>query len=100
MVQVGNFGIVLYAIAATALATTGLTSQPVIGLVLISVALAGIYAFTSINPIGNLGGFAGPYAIGYLKDWTGTALGGLLFLSGFQFLSFFMTWFARMLNAP
>ena len=45
MVQVGHVGIVPYAIAAVALATTGPTSRPVIGLVLISVALAGIYAF-------------------------------------------------------
>lgn len=102
---------------AVALALTGLVAQPAIAVVLISVSLAGIYAFKSpfwslpglflsrstaavsiaaINSIGNLGGFAGPYAIGTIKGWTGSAYGGLLFLSGLLFVSFLMTWFARM----
>ena len=34
-----------------------------------------------INSIGNLAGFAGPYAMGWLKDWTGTYTVGLLTLS-------------------
>jgi ACS family tartrate transporter-like MFS transporter len=102
---------------AVALALTGLVSQPTIAMGLISLALAGLYAFKSpfwslpglflsrstaavsiaaINSIGNLGGFAGPYAIGVIKDWTGSAYGGLLFLSGLLLASFLMTWFARM----
>jgi ACS family tartrate transporter-like MFS transporter len=35
-----------------------------------------------INSIGNLAGFAGPYAVGLIKDATGTYTGGLLALSG------------------
>jgi len=35
-----------------------------------------------INSIGNLAGFAGPYAMGLFKDWTGTYTVGLLTLSG------------------
>ena len=35
-----------------------------------------------INSIGNLSGFAGPYAMGYLKDMTGSFTAGLLFLAG------------------
>ncbi|GJD87486.1 Putative tartrate transporter [Methylobacterium hispanicum] len=106
---------------AVALGCTGLVAGPVAGLALISVALAGIYAFKSpfwslpglfltrstaavsiaaINSIGNLGGFVGPYAIGAIKDWTGSALGGLIFLSGLLFVSFLMTWFVRMTNGP
>jgi ACS family tartrate transporter-like MFS transporter len=104
-------------LGAVALASTGLVVQPAIAMGLISLALAGIYAFKSpfwslpglflsrstaavsiaaINSIGNLGGFAGPYAIGAIKDWTGSTYGGLLFLSGLLFVSFLMTWFARM----
>ncbi|GLR85322.1 MFS transporter [Bradyrhizobium iriomotense] len=105
---------------AIALALTGLVVQPAVAMTLISLSLAGIYAFKSpfwslpglfltrstaavsiaaINSIGNLGGFAGPYAIGAIKDWTGSTYGGLLFLSGLLFVSFLMTWFARMENA-
>lgn len=32
-----------------------------------------------INSAGNLGGFAGPYIVGFLKDRTGTLYGGLAF---------------------
>lgn len=105
---------------AVALGLTGFVVQPAIAMTLISLSLAGIYAFKSpfwslpglfltrstaavsiaaINSIGNLGGFAGPYAIGAIKDWTGSTYGGLLFLSGLLFVSFLMTWFARMENA-
>jgi nitrate/nitrite transporter NarK len=42
-------------------------------------AAAGIAA---INSLGNLSGFAGPYAMGYLKDLTGNFTAGLLLLSG------------------
>jgi ACS family tartrate transporter-like MFS transporter len=42
-------------------------------------AAAGIAA---INAIGNLGGFAGPVMIGWLKDLTGSLLGGLYFVAG------------------
>jgi MFS family permease len=42
-------------------------------------AAAGIAA---INSLGNLSGFAGPYAMGYLKDLTGDFTIGLLLLAG------------------
>jgi MFS transporter, ACS family, tartrate transporter len=41
-------------------------------------AAAGI---AMINSIGNLAGFAGPYAMGWIKDATGSYTGGLLSLS-------------------
>jgi ACS family tartrate transporter-like MFS transporter len=108
-------------VAAIALAATGLVTAPTVAMTLIAVALAGMYAFKSpfwslpglflsrstaaisiaaINSIGNLGGFVGPYGIGYIKDITGSAFAGLLFLSGMLFISFVMTWFARMTNTP
>jgi ACS family tartrate transporter-like MFS transporter len=34
-----------------------------------------------INSVGNLGGFAGPYLVGWLKDVTGSFSGGLLVLA-------------------
>ena len=48
-----------------------------------SAAAAGIAA---INSIGNLAGFAGPYAMGYIKDRTGSFDGGLLAVSVFGFI--------------
>jgi ACS family tartrate transporter-like MFS transporter len=104
-------------IGGLALAATGLTHNAYISVALISIALAGIYAFKSpfwslpglflsrstaavsiaaINAIGNLGGFVGPYVMGAAKTWTGSALGGLIFLAVLLILSFFMTWFMRL----
>ncbi len=40
-----------------------------------------------INSVGNLGGFIGPYAVGYLKDVTGSYKAGMLFLAGCALLS-------------
>jgi MFS transporter, ACS family, tartrate transporter len=107
--------------AALALAATGYVVSPAAGLALISIALAGIYAFKSpfwslpglflsrstaaisiaaINSIGNLGGFVGPYGMGTIKDLTGSTFGGLLFLSGLLFISFVMTLAARVTSTP
>jgi len=35
-----------------------------------------------INMMGSLGGFVGPYAVGFVKNATGSFQGGMLFLSG------------------
>jgi nitrate/nitrite transporter NarK len=35
-----------------------------------------------INSVGNLSGFAGTYAVGYIKQATGSFTGGLLTLAG------------------
>jgi MFS transporter, ACS family, tartrate transporter len=107
--------------AAAALATTGLTHSPVPGLLLISIALSGLYAFKSpfwslpglflsrataavsiaaINSIGNLGGFVGPYLVGVVKQSTGNALSGLLFLSVLLFCAFALTRFVRFAPKP
>jgi ACS family tartrate transporter-like MFS transporter len=34
-----------------------------------------------INSIGNLAGFAGPFAMGWIRDQTGSYAGGLLLLA-------------------
>ena len=44
-------------------------------------------AFGFINLIAGLGGFAGPYAIGFLTDLTGTYVAGVLLLVGSAILS-------------
>ena len=53
-----------------------------------SAAATGIAA---INSIGNLGGFAGPAMIGWLKDRTGSFAGGLYFVAGLLVLSAVLT---------
>jgi ACS family tartrate transporter-like MFS transporter len=102
--------------AAVALGATGLTRDPLISLTLIATVLAGLYAFkapfwslpglflsrstaaisiASINSIGNLGGFAGPYLVGLAKGASRDPLSGLLFLSGLLLLAFLLTQFGR-----
>jgi nitrate/nitrite transporter NarK len=34
-----------------------------------------------INSVGNLGGFVGPYIVGYLNNVTGSFYGGIIYLS-------------------
>ncbi len=45
----------------------------------------------TINSIGNLGGFAGPAMIGWVKDQTGSFTGGLYFVAGLLILSTILT---------
>jgi len=45
----------------------------------------------TINAIGNLGGFAGPAMIGWIKDQTGSFSGGLYFVAGLLVLSAVLT---------
>ncbi|UOG18070.1 MFS transporter [Acinetobacter sp. PK01] len=45
----------------------------------------------TINSIGNLGGFAGPAMIGWVKDQTGSFTGGLYFVAGLLILSTVLT---------
>lgn len=45
----------------------------------------------AINSIGNLGGFAGPAMIGWVKDQTGSFAGGLYFVAGLLMLSAVLT---------
>ncbi|MGY4232942.1 ACS family tartrate transporter-like MFS transporter [Bradyrhizobium sp. USDA 4449] len=53
-----------------------------------SAAAAGI---ATINSIGNLGGFVGPTVIGWIKDTTGSFLGGLYVVAGLLCLSAVLT---------
>ena len=89
--------------AAIGVGLSGLVSSPVIIMALLCFAQIGISAvppmfwpmpasfltgasaaagIAAINSLGNLSGFAGPYAMGYLKDLTGNFTAGLLLLGG------------------
>lgn len=56
-------------------------------------AAAGGLAF--INAVGTLGGFVGPFMVGWLKDVTGSFSLGILFMAGMLLLSAGMTWVLR-----
>jgi nitrate/nitrite transporter NarK len=95
-------------VAAAGLAVSTAFDNPVLKMAALSVAGFGIFsclpvfwtlpaAFLSgpaaagaialINSIGNLAGFAGPYAVGRIRDATGSYTGGLLLLSGLGLLA-------------
>jgi ACS family tartrate transporter-like MFS transporter len=48
-----------------------------------------------INTLGAVGGFVGPYAVGLVKDATGSFAGGLLLLSGLLVTSAITTLWLR-----
>lgn len=52
---------------------------------------AAAVGIAAINSIGNLGGFIGPWAIGWIKDRTGSFAGGLIFVAGLLLLSAILT---------
>lgn len=103
-------------IASIGLISAGMTHNPYLAIISITVSLTGMYSFkapfwalpslfltqstaavaiAAINSIGNLGGFVGPYAIGALKNMTGSTKAGLIFLSVLLLISFFMVLFMR-----
>jgi ACS family tartrate transporter-like MFS transporter len=95
------------AVAALGIAGCALFQDPTLRVISISIGGAGIFgclpvfwtlptAFLSgaaaaggiaiINSIGNLSGFAGPYAMGWLKDATGSFEAGLLAIAATAFI--------------
>jgi ACS family tartrate transporter-like MFS transporter len=89
--------------AAVGIGLSGLVSSPVMVMALLCFAQIGVSAvpamfwplpasfltgasaaagIAAINSLGNLSGFAGPFAMGYLKDLTGNFTVGLLLLAG------------------
>lgn len=45
-----------------------------------------------VNSVGNLGGFAGPYVVGFLREKTGTLHGGAVFAGCFMLVSAALAW--------
>jgi D-galactonate transporter len=96
-------------IAAAGLAASTAFADPTAKMAVLTVAGLGIFAalpvfwtlptalltgtaaaggIALINSIGNLAGFAGPYAMGFIKDATGGFAWGLLFIAALAFMSF------------
>jgi MFS transporter, ACS family, tartrate transporter len=90
-------------VAAAGIAVSTLLDDPTLKMISLGIAGFGIFAclpvfwtlptaFLSgaaaaagiavINSVGNLAGFAGPFAMGWIKDHTGSYAGGLLLLAG------------------
>jgi ACS family tartrate transporter-like MFS transporter len=86
---------------AIGLIGAGLTSDPVLSILALSLAASGIYgllpsfwtlpptylkgtavaaAFATVNSIGALGGFVGPYLVGWAKETTGSFSTGLILI--------------------
>jgi len=87
----------LWALIAMSVATVGLYGSkpafwPMPTEFLTGPAAAGGIAM--INAIGNLGGFVGPYVLGWLKDATGTYEAGIYFLAACAVTSAAITFFA------
>jgi MFS transporter, ACS family, tartrate transporter len=99
---------VALAIAAIGIAAAAFTEAPVLKMALLCFGAFGVFAvlpifwtlpttFLSgtaaaagiaiINALGNLAGFAGPYAMGFIKDQTGSFMGGLLVIAGLVLIS-------------
>ena len=96
------------AVAAIGFAASGILSSPAPALIALTIAaigdlgsrgpfwsLPGRFLAQSasaggialINMVGSIGGFVGPYAVGIVKDATGSFTGGLLFLAGLLVLA-------------
>ena len=94
-------------LAAVGIAAAGLVSSPVLIVGLLCLAQIGVSSvppmfwpmpasiltgasaaagIAAINSLGNLSGFAGPFAMGYLKDMTGGFTAGLLLLAAMGLL--------------
>ncbi|HET9018481.1 MAG TPA: MFS transporter [Acetobacteraceae bacterium] len=95
-------------VAAVGIGGAGLVSDPVLKMALLSIAGFGVFAnlpvfwtlpaaFLSgasaaagiaiINALGNLSGFFGPYAMGWIKDTTGSFSGGLLLIAALALIA-------------
>jgi ACS family tartrate transporter-like MFS transporter len=89
-------------IAAAGISASTLTGNPALTIVAFTVGACGVFGtlpvfwtlptavlsgtaaaagIAVINSIGNLAGFAGPYAMGWIKDATGSFTGGLLLIA-------------------
>lgn len=104
-------------LAGVTLGAVAWVSGPLPAAALLAFALTGFYAFkapfwtlpglflsrgtaavsiAAINSIGNLGGFAGPYAVGWFTKATGQPASGLIFLAALTVVAFVMVWVARL----
>ncbi len=95
-------------IAAAGISASTLTSDPTLTMIAFTIGACGVFGalpvfwtlptavlsgsaaaagIAVINSIGNLSGFAGPYAMGWIKDATGSFTGGLLLIASFAIVA-------------
>jgi MFS transporter, ACS family, tartrate transporter len=113
--------IVACCLAAVSLALAGKLGATPLSLIVISIATVGLYGskpafwplpseflsgtaaaggIAAINSIGNLGGFVGPYALGWIKDATGSYEWALYFLAACALASAVIAYFALASREP
>ncbi len=91
------FGQSYWAIAAMSVATIGLYGSRPCFWPMPSLFLTGAGAAAGIaliNSLGNLGGYVGPFIVGWIKSSTNSFEMGLYFLAGCALASAVITWFA------
>ncbi|MEV8170626.1 MFS transporter [Microbacterium sp. NPDC077486] len=102
-----QIGITLIITALSLIAAVAAQGTPVLALAALCVGMSALFSTTPlfwslppmvltgtaaaaglafINSVGNLAGFAGPYAIGWISETTGSAVWGLLLISGLTLL--------------
>lgn len=95
-------------VAMAGYACAGLAPQPVLSFIAICIAAMGVWSmfgvilaysgdllggvaaasgFAVINSVGTLGGFAGPFLVGFVRQQTQSFSGGLLVLAGFGLIT-------------
>ncbi|HEY0525852.1 MAG TPA: MFS transporter [Stellaceae bacterium] len=97
LIGAGLFGSSFLALAFMSVATIGLYGSkpafwPMPSAFLTGTAAAGGIAL--VNSIGNLGGYVGPFIVGWIKDSTGSFEAGLYFLAASALLSGIIAYFA------
>jgi ACS family tartrate transporter-like MFS transporter len=94
LVLAGGASSVVGVVAALSLVNVGISSAKPPLWAMPTMFLSGPAAavgIATINAIGNLGGFVGPWVIGWIKDRTGSFAGGLYFVAGLLVLSAILT---------
>jgi MFS transporter, ACS family, tartrate transporter len=94
LVLAGGASSVVAVIAALSLVNVGIASAKPPLWAMPTMFLSGSAAavgIATINSIGNLGGFVGPWAIGWIKDQTGSFTGGLVFVAALLVVSAVVT---------
>jgi ACS family tartrate transporter-like MFS transporter len=99
LVLAGRAGSALLVIVALTIVNLGISAAkaPLWAMPTVFLSGAGAAAgIAMINSIGNLGGFVGPFAIGWIKSATGSYAGGLYVVAGTLALSAVVTiWLSR-----
>jgi len=94
LMQAGGATSVVAVIAALSLVNVGISAAKPPLWAMPTLFLSGPAAavgIATINAIGNLGGFVGPWMIGWIKDRTGSFAGGLMFVAGLLLISAILT---------